>query len=941
MDVVISPTGRELDFAYNGRELVRVTLRDPSSGAARVLITAGYRADGKLVALNVCGVQRNFGYGNGLDGRLQAIQIGNSGAMIQFGYDGGGILSREQPLAGPPFSIVTRFPDAKARHREREDAANQLPETQVVEDEAYRYHYAGNSVKLEEKKSGAAITYSNAAARGVETTTDAAGQETKNYYFRAPGQKYDGKLRRVEKGGVIVAEYRYSMDTGNLIESKDQDGVITFYQYPEPQPGVPFNPKLYSKPVRIYRGSRASARLIATMQYDSAGNLIQETDEKGKVARFGYDERGELISMADSTGQRMSITYDAFGRCTGITKGGTQGTTQEGTTYDDNGRVKSRRLPDGQTVDFTYDPEGRVIAVKQNCIMVAQYQRESTGEVIAQTDALGRTTRIDRDAMQRVLAVHQPNGSTTSYEYDQAGHRTAQIDGDGHRINFEYDAAGHLVKQTNALGQILAWTYSQDGRLMQKTNGVQTISYHYNDDGKLVLIDFGKVGEKIRYTYDEKGRFKTVATPTNRITLFYDSAGRVAARQLTRGQTSDRVIRYTYDDAGHFTCVVLSEKEHGAPDTSGPPAYRLLQQTEYAYDTGGRLTSLTSNGALVCTYSYDPAGRLIQRKFGNGIVGKYAYDTFGRQTRLDLTGGPLATPLSLVYQWDNAGQLTSRAWNGETQVYGYDPSGELTSVTALPPSAGENSSFYQPASNPAPAAQPKLLESYRYDAAGNMLQKYEEGQTTVMTYDAANQLKTATMGADLVDFTYDAAGRLVSETGPEAKTRQYGFLDKILVLAKADGTRLGYDYYPDGQLAAKGPLQTPTAAQPASGTSLLKQLAAMGAGDDDLAQSETQKSMGVTEEFVWEGLALFYRDRETFAIEPHPSGGVPIVSTNDPQNGMNTYYINDILGTTLAVVHPDHIEIVPLTAFGRPRPATQSSAPNAEPPKLSTGNGSL
>ena len=63
---------------------------------------------------------------------------------------------------------------------------------------------------------------------------------------------------------------------------------------------------------------------------------------------------------------------------------------------------------------------------------------------------------------------------------------------------------------------------------------------------------------------------------------------------------------------------------------------------------------------------------------------------------------------------------------------------------------------------------------------------------------------------------------------------------------------------------------------------------------------------------------LTERDGETYAIEPHPSGGLPIVSTNDPQNRMNTYYINDILGTTLAVVHPDRIEIVPLTAFGRP-----------------------
>ncbi len=47
------------------------------------------------------------------------------------------------------------------------------------------------------------------------------------------------------------------------------------------------------------------------------------------------------------------------------------------------------------------------------------------------------------------------------------------------------------------------------------------------------------------------------------------------------------------------------------------------------------------------------------------------------------------------------------------------------------------------------------------------------------------------------------------------------------------------------------------------------------------------------------------------------------------------------LGTTLAVVHPEGVEIVPLTAFGNPRGATSPSTAKVEAPKLSTENGSL
>ena len=268
------------------------------------------------------------------------------------------------------------------------------------------------------------------------------------------------------------------------------------------------------------------------------------------------------------------------------------------------------------------------LSVKQNGVKVVQYQRESTGEIIGMTDALGRTTRIDRDLGEHVLAVHQPNGSTTAYEYDQGGHRTAQIDGDGHRITFQYDPAGHLIKQTNALGQVLTWRYDSKGHLVQRTNGIQTITYRYNDVGLLDLLDYGKVGERIRYAYDAKGRFKKVSTPTNSITLYYDKKGRVIARQLTRSTTGDRVVRYTYDDAGRRASVVLSEKEQSVGYIRG---YRLLQQTEYVYDGAGHLASIRSNGSTSAPTPMTLRAAL-RETYRDGIVGRYTYDAFGRQT---------------------------------------------------------------------------------------------------------------------------------------------------------------------------------------------------------------------------------------------------------------------------------------------------------------------
>ena len=61
---------------------------------------------------------------------------------------------------------------------------------------------------------------------------------------------------------------------------------------------------------------------------------------------------------------------------------------------------------------------------------------------------------------------------------------------------------------------------------------------------------------------------------------------------------------------------------------------------------------------------------------------------------------------------------------------------------------------------------------------------------------------------------------------------------------------------------------------------------------------------------------VLYHNGVSYAIESHISGGVLLVARRDTDTSP-TYYINDLLGTTLAVVSADHIEIVSMTAFGK------------------------
>ena len=66
----------------------------------------------------------------------------------------------------------------------------------------------------------------------------------------------------------------------------------------------------------------------------------------------------------------------------------------------------------------------------------------------------------------------------------------------------------------------------------------------------------------------------------------------------------------------------------------------------------------------------------------------------------------------------------------------------------------------------------------------------------------------------------------------------------------------------------------------------------------------------VTENFIWDGLALVKRGTGSYLNEPHPGGGAPVASSD------GGVMFNDILGTTLGVDGAGGYSPVAKTAFG-------------------------
>lgn len=671
LETVISPTGRNLEFVREGAKLLGVQLRDPATGLVQPLVRLFYADGGRRVALiDVNDRRTRFGYEK--DGAADRLIFchAEQGWPTRFRYDAktGGLdgvrLERSKEPEVVEFRteyVPANNPVEDTPQRRRDPAVHRLI---ADRDFAYAYPQEGRIVRTP-KNGGPALEGRFDLRRGVMEAGAAADRE-RLIYYRAPGKRYDNRLRRVERDGRVVREYRYDRKHGRLKEVIDENGEITFFDYDPKRPAGPWEPK----PIRLRQGTRKANRVIAEYAYDAAGRVLRARDARGHVTRYTYSPRGELVGMSDASGGQTKLTYDGLGRILVVDRNG----QVEKFAYDNRGRVAARAAADGTKTEFAYDAMGQIAEVRQNGKAQTSVRRDAMGRVIEEADGLGRKKRFDYDDRGNLLAEHLPNGSTTRYEYDTLNRRTAQIDGNGNRIEFAYDPAGRLIRQTNALDKILTWTYDAAGQLVERTNGVQTIRYRHETSRRLTSITYESsataasqstpdsavrvdAAQTVTYRYDARGQITEAVTPNARFDYVRDANGQVEAVRCV-ADARDQLLRYRFDSAGRRTGLLLAELEPAIAPAGGRAGrdarYEVLQQTEYTYDPAGRLAAITTNGQPIVTYRYDGAGRLVGKSFGNGINAEIGYDPAGRLGRTVFSGGPFAEPKILEYTWDAA-----------------------------------------------------------------------------------------------------------------------------------------------------------------------------------------------------------------------------------------------------------------------------------------------
>ncbi|WP_159613729.1 DUF6531 domain-containing protein [Glutamicibacter sp. JC586] len=742
--VIIDPMGGHSQMTWNDGLLTKVV--DPTG----VTITLDYDDHGDLTAItnaygNVATFERN--------GAGQLIRaISPSGAATVFEYNTVGNL--------------IRLTDAEGG--------------------TWRYEYGENArISASIDPSGGRTTYEYDPVHGhLISTIDPLGRATEQAYddlgrveavTLANGARWSfehdllSQLRSVTDplGGVWRNEYSVN---GDLTATVDPTGV---------RESASIDQKTKTLTV-------ADAFSKETIKFDEFGRPVQSVAPDGSAEVMVYDLAGRVVEFLDGEGHLTKFTYDLAGRMVQeISPSGAVSRYE----YDAAGRPSVMTDPSGAQVRLEYNEDSLVIARHYASSAEAsedQWQSEYTfydkvGRVIAQGAA-----RFEYDACGRLTGLQDPIHGTRHFQYDAAGQLTAVANGVGGVTRYEYDVTGNLITTIDPLGNVSSREYDDAGRLIAEIDplGRKTCA-GYDAAGRLIWQRTGDEQE-LRWTYDRAGQLKTVGTPTRVLAEYARDAARrcVSITDHTRsaGVPVEHVLRF--DGVGNL----LSHTRDG----QGP---------SWAYDSEGRVVSVTDPTGITVSYGHDLVGRVtvVEHPVFGQIV--YTYDhegqlvstaaqpkdaldqavtqsweyAFGAVSRHEVSGGGQAPVVTTIAR-DDLGRIASvQSSNGVNAQYAFDGAHQLVGVYEVTGSdsaysSEENSTGAASAtSTPATNTPATVLSSeWVYDTAGRLIRETDGGRTTEYVYDAASQLLSRTTTSpggtvETVAYAYDGAGRRISE----------------------------------------------------------------------------------------------------------------------------------------------------------------------------------
>ena len=383
------------------------------------------------------------------------------------------------------------------------------------------------------------------------------------------------------------------------------------------------------------------------------------------MKQFIYDYQNRLTAMTAPTGGTRSWEYDVMGRVTALTDENGNRTEYE---YSPNGNLISVRDPMGNVAYYDYDTMGHLTAIfraddETGIKQKTTYLYDLMGLPSVVTDALGYEEYYQYNLNGKMIRKTDRDGYVTDYGYTPTG-EIGHIDyADGKSVRYEYDALRHLAKVQDWNGEIRIENDVVGRAVKVQYQDGKEVSYTYGKNGERTGITYPD-GKTVRYLYDENLRLSALEDGEDTITYNYDDMGRLTQKNFPNGCHT----AYAYNLQGQLETLTHADKEG------------VLDAYTYRYDLTGNKTAIEKQRrglpeeSGLYTYGYDPLGRLSKVTKDGELLRTYGYDAFGNRTHM--TEGDRET----AYTYNAMNQLMSRMDSMSEETYAYDRRGNLSLI---------------------------------------------------------------------------------------------------------------------------------------------------------------------------------------------------------------------------------------------------------------------
>jgi RHS repeat-associated protein len=434
----------------------------------------------------------------------------------------------------------------------------------------------------------------------------------------------------------------------------------------------------------------------------------------------------------------------------------------------------------GDEINFRYGVDGRL------------------GEII---DSRGQSVIVESDRNGRILGLFLREADAPSrwrtlmlYEYDVAGNMVVGRDQYNAVLAFRWDEHNRMTRRTDRLGYSFHFRYDDEGRCTHSRgdDGLLEVSLDYHPQLKTTFVRRGDGGLWI-YTYNNNETITKITDPEGHATNFIlDELGRPVQEVDSNGNVTtihyDRRggLDYRLDPNGNVLSAEEStlnedgDLENLLPNTAlewdfgrlidaniiRPPSRNdpLLAQFPVSvvnafgiYTAAGASSSASSateeaahstddfsrplehtSRSFSQSWKYDANGNLIEHRDRDGSLYRYGYKSWNALSQsIDPLGNAVSFDLTVQ---GLMGKVTDPG--GTITEYGYNLREELVEVREMG----------------------QLVESYRRDPAGNVIEKTDASGRTLVAWEvgSGNLDKVQVLGSgEKHVFAYDANGRII------------------------------------------------------------------------------------------------------------------------------------------------------------------------------------